>query len=79
MMVSTDEFLKNRLGQKQNEQADFGKRLIAREILIAEKESEYPYTREPDGKKKEWCLMKVYKEIVVPKSFGIGFGENRNV
>lgn len=26
MMVSTDEFLKNRLGQKQNEQADFGKR-----------------------------------------------------
>ena len=59
MMVSTDEFLKNRLGQKQNEQADFGKRLIAREILIAEKESEYPYTREPDGKKKEWCLNSI--------------------
>lgn len=39
MMVSTDEFLKNRLGQKQNEQADFGKRLIAYEILKAEKAS----------------------------------------
>ena len=39
MMVSTDEFLKNRLGQKQNEQADFGKRLIAYEILKAEQTS----------------------------------------
>ena len=39
MMVSTDEFLKNRLGQKQNEQVDFGKRLIAYEILKAEQES----------------------------------------
>lgn len=39
MMVSTDEFLKNRLGQKQSEQADFGKRLIAYEILKAEQES----------------------------------------
>ena len=39
MMVSTDEFLKNRLGQKQNEQADFGKRLIAYEILKAEQAS----------------------------------------
>ena len=39
MMVSTDEFLKNRLGQKQNEQADFGKRLIAYGILEAEQES----------------------------------------
>ena len=56
MMVSTDEFLKNRLGQKQSEQADFGKRLIAREILIAEKESEKQFSYE-DGKrisKKEW-------------------------
>lgn len=42
MMVSTDEFLKNRLGQKQNEQADFGKRLIAYEILKAEHESTKP-------------------------------------
>lgn len=42
MMVSTDEFLKNRLGQKQNEQADFGKRLIAYEILKAEQESTKP-------------------------------------
>ena len=39
MMVSTDEFLKNRLGQKQNEQADFRKRLIAYEILKAEQAS----------------------------------------
>ncbi|MBR5693725.1 MAG: hypothetical protein IKX42_08530 [Fibrobacter sp.] len=39
MMVSTDEFLKNRLGQKQSEQADFGKRLIAYEILKAEQAS----------------------------------------
>ena len=39
MMVSTDEFLKNRLGQKQNEQVDFGKHLIAYEILKAEQES----------------------------------------
>ena len=39
MMVSTDEFLKNRLGQKQNEQTDFGKRLIAYEILEAEQAS----------------------------------------
>ena len=39
MMVSTDEFLKNRLGQKQNEQTDFGKRLIAYEILKAEQAS----------------------------------------
>ncbi|MBP5768660.1 MAG: hypothetical protein J6W51_06130 [Fibrobacter sp.] len=39
MMVSTDEFLKNRLGQKQNEQVDFGKRLIAYEILKAEHKS----------------------------------------
>ena len=39
MMVSTDEFLKNRLGQKQNEQVDFGKRLIAYEILTAEQTS----------------------------------------
>lgn len=40
MMVSTDEFLKNRLSQKQNEQADFGKRLIAYEILKAEQKSQ---------------------------------------
>ena len=56
MMVSTDEFLKNRLGQKQNEQADFGKRLIAREILDAERESEVQYDSD-DGKvktKKYW-------------------------
>ena len=39
MMVSTDEFLKNRLGQKQKEQVDFGKRLIAYEILKAEQAS----------------------------------------
>ena len=43
MMVSTDEFLKNRLGQKQNEQADFGKRLIAYEILKAEQASRLGY------------------------------------
>ena len=59
MMVSTDEFLKNRLGQEQKEQTDFGKRLIAREILDAERESEYPYTRGPDGKKKERCLNNI--------------------
>jgi len=56
MMVSTDEFLKNRLGQQQNEQADFGKRLIAREILVAERESEKQFSYE-DGKrisKKYW-------------------------
>ena len=56
MMVSTDEFLKNRLGQKQNEQVDFGKRLIAREILVAERESEKQFSYE-DGKrisKKYW-------------------------
>lgn len=41
MMVSTDEFLKNRLGQKQNEQTDFGKRLIAYEILKAEQTSQF--------------------------------------
>lgn len=40
MMVSTDESLKNRLGQKQNEQIDFGKRLIAYEILEAEQASQ---------------------------------------
>ena len=39
MMVSTDEFLKNRLDQKQSEQANFGKRLIAYEILKAEQKS----------------------------------------
>ena len=59
MMVSTDEFLKNRLGQEKSEEADFGKRLIAREILDAERESEYPYTRGPDGKKKERCLNNI--------------------
>lgn len=53
MMVSTDEFLKNRLGQKQIVQADLGKRLIAREILIAERESKNSYTR---GEKKERWL-----------------------
>lgn len=55
MMVSTDEFLKNRLSQDKSEEADFGKRLIAREILIAEKESENSYTRGSESKKKnEW-------------------------
>lgn len=39
MMVSTDEFLKNRLNQEKSEEADFGKRLIAREILVAEQKS----------------------------------------
>ena len=56
MMVSTDEFLKNRLSQEKLNEADFGKRLIAQEILIAEKESEYPYTRGPERKKKEQCV-----------------------
>ena len=51
MMVSTDEFLKNRLGQEKSEEADFGKRLIAREILDAERESEVQYVSE-DGKVK---------------------------
>lgn len=39
MMISTDEFLKNRLGQGHDKQANFGKRLIAYEILISEQES----------------------------------------
>ena len=56
MMVSTDEFLKNRLSQEKSNEADFGKRLIAREILIAEKESENPYTKGPEIKKKERWL-----------------------
>jgi hypothetical protein len=56
MMVSTDEFLKNRLGQEKSEEADFGKRLIAREILMAEKESENSYVRGGEGKKKEQRL-----------------------
>lgn len=56
MMVSTDEFLKNRLSQEKSNEADFGKRLIAREILIAEKESEDPYTKGPERKKKERWL-----------------------
>lgn len=42
MMVSTDEFLKNRLNQEKSEEADFGKRLIAYEILKAEQESTKP-------------------------------------
>jgi len=46
MMVSTDEFLKNRLSQEKSEEADFGKRLIAREILDAERESEVQYDSE---------------------------------
>lgn len=56
MMVSTDEFLKNRLNQEKSEEADFGKRLIAREILVAEQESEKQFSYE-DGKrisKKYW-------------------------
>lgn len=56
MMVSTDEFLKNRFNQEKSEEADFGKRLIAREILVAEQESEKQFSYE-DGKrisKKEW-------------------------
>ena len=46
MMVSTDEFLKNRLSQEKSEEADFGKRLIAREILDAEREAEVRYDSE---------------------------------
>ena len=56
MMVSTDEFLKNRLNQEKSEEADFGKRLIAREILVSERESEKQFSYE-DGKrisKKYW-------------------------
>ena len=56
MMVSTDEFLKNRLSQEKSEETDFGKRLIAREILVAERESEKQFSYE-DGKrisKKIW-------------------------
>lgn len=56
MMVSTDEFLKNRLNQEKAEEADFGKRLIAREILVAERESEKQFSYE-NGKrisKKYW-------------------------
>ena len=56
MMVSTDEFLKNRLGQEKSEEASFGKRLIAREILMAEKESESSYVRGGEGKKKDHWL-----------------------
>lgn len=44
MMVSTDEFLKNRLNQDKFDEANFGKRLIAYEILKAEQES----LREPN-------------------------------
>lgn len=44
MMVSTDEFLKNRLNQDKSDEANFGKRLIAYEILKAEQES----LREPN-------------------------------
>lgn len=44
MMVSTDEFLKNRLNQDKSDEANFGKRLIAHEILKAEQES----LREPN-------------------------------
>ena len=40
MMVSTDEFLKNRLSQEKSNEADFGKRLIAYEILKAEQASQ---------------------------------------
>ena len=39
MMVSTDEFLKNRLSQEKSNEVDFGKRLIAYEILKAEQKS----------------------------------------
>ena len=39
MMVSTDEFLKNRLSQEKSNEVDFGKRLIAYEILMAEQKS----------------------------------------
>jgi hypothetical protein len=39
MMVSTDEFLKNRLSQEKSNEVDFGKRLIAYEILKAEQTS----------------------------------------
>lgn len=56
MMVSTDEFLKNRLNQEKSEEADFGKRLIAREIFVAERESGKHFSYE-DGKrlsKKYW-------------------------
>ena len=56
MMVSTDEFLKNRLNQEKSDEADFGKRLIAREILVSERESEKQFSYE-DGKripKKYW-------------------------
>ena len=56
MMVSTDEFLKNRLNQEKSDEIDFGKRLIAREILMAEKESENSYVRGGEGKKKEQWL-----------------------
>lgn len=56
MMVSTDEFLKNRLNQEKAEEADFGKRLIAREILIAERkcEKQYFYEKNERQTKKYW-------------------------
>ena len=56
MMVSTDEFLKNRLSQVKSDEADFGKRLIAREILMSERDSMKSYAI-VDGKreqKKQW-------------------------
>jgi len=40
VMISTDEFLKNRLGDKNKNLVDFGKRLIAYKILYYEHESE---------------------------------------
>ena len=56
MMVSTDEFLKNRLNQEKSDEADFGKRLIAREILEAERESEKQFSYEGGKRipKKYW-------------------------
>lgn len=54
MMVSTDEFLKNRFFQNKNDQVDFGKRLIAYEILKAEYESKWHPSASVDKSKKKW-------------------------
>lgn len=54
MMVSTDEFLKNRFFQKKIDQVDFGKRLIAYEILKAEHESKRHPSVSIDKSKEKW-------------------------
>ena len=60
MMVSTDEFLKNRLNQEKSEEADFGNRLIAREILVLERESEKQFSYENGKRISKKILVRQY-------------------